>query len=106
MAQTLHFFISLWLTQVIIFILVEVTLILMFNKTKLFLLNCFLQTLQTCTSACLCIFICSSNLHLKVVSATFSVVCFLSLNKCTCQNRENAFYFTSKALFVLKKIKF
>ena len=43
---------------------------------------------------------------LKVVSTTFLLVCFLSLNKSTCQTRKNAFYFTSKALFVLKKIKF
>ena len=43
---------------------------------------------------------------LKVVSATFLLVCFLSLSKSTCQTRKNAFYFTSKALFVLEKIKF
>ena len=42
----------------------------------------------------------------KVVSATFLLVCFLNLNESTCQTRENAFYFTSKALFVLEKIKF
>ena len=44
--------------------------------------------------------------HLKVVSATFLLVCFLSLNESPCQTRKNAFYFTSKALFVLEKIKF
>ena len=44
--------------------------------------------------------------NLKVVSATFLLVCFLSLNKSTCKTRKNVFYFTSKALFVLKKIKF
>ena len=38
---------------------------------------------------------------LKVV-----LVCFLSLNESTYQTRKNAFYFTSKALFVLEKIKF
>ena len=43
---------------------------------------------------------------LKVVSATFLLVCFLSLNESTCQNRKNAIYFTSKALFVLEKTKF
>ena len=43
---------------------------------------------------------------LKVMSATFLLVCFLSLNESTCQTRENAFYFTSKALFVIEKIKF
>ena len=43
---------------------------------------------------------------LKVVSATFVLVCFLSLNKGTFQTRKNVFHFTSKALLVLKKIKF
>ena len=46
------------------------------------------------------------NQQLKVVSATFVLVCFLSLNESTCQTRKNVFYFTSKALFVLEKIKF
>ena len=44
--------------------------------------------------------------HLKVVFAPFLQVCFLDLNESTCQTRENAFYFTSKSLFVLKKIRF
>ena len=44
--------------------------------------------------------------YLKVASATFLLVCFLSLNESTCQTRKNAFYFTSKTLFVLEKIKF
>ena len=43
---------------------------------------------------------------LKFVSATFLLVCFLSLNESTCQSRKNAFYLTSKTLFVLEKIKF
>ena len=43
---------------------------------------------------------------LKVVSATFLLVCFLSLKESTCETRKNVFYFTSKALFVLEKIKF
>ena len=30
---------------------------------------------------------------------------FLSLSERTCQTRKNVFYFTSKALFVLEKIK-
>ena len=30
----------------------------------------------------------------------------LDLNENTCQTKENVFYFTSKALFVLEKIKF
>ena len=49
----------------------------------------------------------NNNLYnLKVVSATFLLVCFLDLNESTCQTRENVFHFTSKALFVLEKIKF
>ena len=43
---------------------------------------------------------------LKVMSATFLIVHFLSLNKNTCQTRKNNLYFTSKALFFHKKIKF
>ena len=31
---------------------------------------------------------------------------FLSLNESTCQTGKNLFYFTSKALFLLNKIKF
>ena len=42
---------------------------------------------------------------LKVVSATFLLVCSLSPNKSTCQARKNVFYFTLKVLFVLEKIK-
>ena len=41
---------------------------------------------------------------LKVVSAIFLLVCYLSLNDSTCQTRKNVFYFTSKALFVLENI--
>ena len=43
---------------------------------------------------------------LKVVSATFLLVCFLSPKKSTCKARKNVFYFTSKALFVLEIIRF
>ena len=43
---------------------------------------------------------------LKVVSTTFLLVWLLSLNESPCQTRKNAFYFTWKAVFVLKKIKF
>ena len=43
---------------------------------------------------------------LNVVSATFLLVCFSSLNESTCQTRKNVFYFTSKALSILEKIKF
>ena len=31
---------------------------------------------------------------------------FLSLNESTCQTRKNCFYSTSKAFYVLEKIKF
>ena len=48
----------------------------------------------------------TESLVLKVVPVTFLLVCFLSLNKRTCQTRKNAFYFTSEALFILEKIKF
>ena len=44
-------------------------------------------------------------MYVKVVSATFLLVSFLSLNYSTCQARKNV-YFTSKDLFVLEKIKF
>ena len=43
---------------------------------------------------------------LKVVSATFLLVYFLSVKESTCKTRKNVFYFTSKALFVLQIIKF
>ena len=42
---------------------------------------------------------------LKVVPATFSLVCVLSLKESTWKARTNVFYFTAKALFVLGKIK-
>ena len=47
---------------------------------------------------------CTGN-SLKVISATFSLVCFLSLKKGTFETRKNVFDFTSKTLFVLEKIK-
>ena len=43
---------------------------------------------------------------LKIVSATFLLICFLCLKESICETRENVFYFTSKALFVLEIIKF
>ena len=43
---------------------------------------------------------------LKVVSATFLLVCFVCLRESTCETRKNAFYFTSKALLVLEIINF
>ena len=61
---------------------------------------------------CVCVYICFAPFiyavlqALKVVSATFLLVRFLSRKESTCETRENIFYFTSKALFVPKKIKF
>ena len=43
--------------------------------------------------------------NLKAVSATFLLVCFLSLKESFCETMKNVFYFTSKALFVLENIK-
>ena len=43
---------------------------------------------------------------LKVVSATFLLVCFLCLKGSTSETRKNVFYFTSKALFVFEIIRF
>ena len=47
-----------------------------------------------------------SSLHLKVMSATFLLVCFVCLKESTCETRKNVFYFTSKALLVLEIINF
>ena len=46
------------------------------------------------------------TISLKVVSATFLLVCFLCLKGGTCETKKNVFYFTGKVLFVLEKIKF
>ena len=43
---------------------------------------------------------------LKVLSATFLLVCFVCLKESTYETRKNVFYFTWKALFVLEIIKF
>ena len=45
---------------------------------------------------------------LKVVSATFLLVCFVYLDERTCETKKNVvvFFFTSKALFILEIIKF
>ena len=47
-----------------------------------------------------------NKIWLKVVSATFLLVCFVCLNDSTREKRKYVFYFTSKALFVLEIIKF
>ena len=44
--------------------------------------------------------------ELKVVSATFLLVCFVCLKESTCETKKTVFYFTLKALFVLEVIKF
>ena len=44
--------------------------------------------------------------RLKVVSATFLLVCFVSPKESTFETRKNVSYLTSKALFVLEIIKF
>ena len=46
-----------------------------------------------------------SNFFLKIASAAFLLACFLILKESTGETRKNVFYLTSKALFVLKKIK-
>ena len=51
------------------------------------------------------VLLCHAKKTLKVVSTTFSLVCFLSLKESTWEIKKNVFYFTSKALFVLQKIK-
>ena len=48
----------------------------------------------------------AGEVTLKVAPATFLLVCFVCLKESTCETRKNAFYFTSKALFVLEIIKF
>ena len=40
------------------------------------------------------------------MSTTFLLACFFSLKESTCETRKNSFYFTLKALFFLKIIKF
>ena len=46
------------------------------------------------------------TLALKVVPATFLLICFVCLKESTCETRKNVFYSTSKAFFVLEIIKF
>ena len=48
----------------------------------------------------------SKTRSLKVVSATFLLVCFVCPKESYCKTRKNAFYLTSKALLVLEIIKF
>ena len=46
-----------------------------------------------------CLFFWVFNGNLKVVSAKFLLVCFLSLKESTCETRKNVFNLTSKNLF-------
>ena len=52
---------------------------------------------------CIVLHVLHKDNNLRVVSAAFLLVCFLSLIESTCQTRN---YITSKALFILDKIKF
>ena len=45
------------------------------------------------------VYILASPEALKVVSATFLLVCFLSLKKSTCETRKNIFLFHFKSSF-------
>ena len=44
----------------------------------------------------------STETTLKVVSATYLLVCFVSLKEGTSETQKNVFCFTSKALFILE----
>ena len=44
--------------------------------------------------------------RLKVESASFLLVCIVSLKESTCAMRKNVFHFTSKTLFVLQVLNF
>ena len=61
-----------------------------------------------CKIFCISVFNVGSCLAscLKVVSATFLLVCFVCLKESICETRKNAFYFTSKALLALEIINF
>ena len=76
--------------------------------------NCFLSLfhnqLQNCFSSLKAFnefyhFMSFLKYFLKVVSTAFLLFYFLSLKKRACETRKNVFYFNSKALFVLEKIK-
>ena len=60
---------------------------------------------QVCVSLLTYIFVASVEV-LKVVSATFLLVCIKRLKESACETRKNVFYFTSNTLFVLEIIKF
>ena len=54
----------------------------------------------------ICLLMEKKSLNLKVVFTIFWLVSFLSVNESTNQTWKSVFYFTSKALSVLEKIKF
>ena len=45
------------------------------------------------------------EVSLKVVSAIYLLVCFLSVKEITYETRKNVFYFTTRALSVLEEVK-
>ena len=63
--------------------------------------NSYLITFQKSTEAAATGGTLKKSLFLKVVSATFLLVCFVCLKESTCETRKNVFYFTSIDLFVL-----
>ena len=69
-------------------------------------LKMLVMSLYHCMIAAISTSVCLRLHILKVISATFLLVYFLSLNNSTFQTRKNVFYFTAEALFVLEKIKF
>ena len=76
------------------------------TKKKLGLKRSEMKTFHILFSHALIIMSLLKNKYLKVVSATFLLVCFVCLKESTCETRKNAFYFTSKAVLVLEIIKF
>ena len=66
----------------------------------------YLRPRKKTTLPCKHMFALFEKFNLKVVSATFLLVCFVILKEGTSETRKNVFYFTSKALFILEIIKF
>ena len=74
--------------------------------TYIYEYNCICFLLSRMLNSSLSTLFQSNRLVLKVVSATFLLVCFVYLKGSTCETRKNVFYFTSKVLFVLEIIRF
>ena len=69
--------------------------------------NALEKSAKTAKVTSLLVIACSmSSRSSKVLSATFLLVCFVSLKESSCEAGKYVSYFTSKALFVLEKIKF